>query len=211
MKRIILFLLTIIIALSFGCTSNKVSESKTIKILKEMDTDGQSGEVRDFVREWYDEIITGLGQTEISQSVKISKAVAEFRVVLEKSFYGYNYYSIKIFKDGTASFKYIVFLNENFNEGEILVDGTVDLSEDQASSLLKVIKVNKFWSIPGTHPDESMGCDGSVFFIEGHFDKNSHLISMWEPEPKHGIHKINEAFAQFSETIEENPFNQWNK
>lgn len=64
---------------------------------------------------------------------------------------------------------------EDFSKGEMMVDETVSLDEEETKQLLSAIKDNEFWTIPPVHPDERLGLDGTTVFIEGYYNK-SHLI-----------------------------------
>lgn len=209
MKRVLLVILISIMLFSFGCSSKVEYTSESIEVLETMEFGEYSDNVNDFCYQWYEEVIVGFGEDEISKSVKSLGLVAEFRVVFNMACLGYNYYSLQVYEDGTGYFKYMMHQYEDFSNGEMMVDRTVGLDEEETKQLLSAIKENDFWTIPSNHPDERLGVDGTTIFIEGYYNKKSHLIKMWEPGPKHSISKIHKAFAEFSETIEENPLNEW--
>lgn len=209
MKRVLLVILISMMLFSFGCNSKVEYNSESIEVLETMKLGESSDEVKDFIYEWYEEVIDGFEQDEISKSVKSFGSVAEFRVVLNMACLGYNYYSLQVYEDGTGNFTYMVHSYEDFSKGEMMVDETVRLDEEETKQLLDAINENDFWIIPPVHPDERMGCDGTTVFIEGYYKGKSHFIRMWEPKSKYRIYKIHKAFAEFSETIEENPLNEW--
>lgn len=156
-------------------------------------------------RKWYDSIITGLKQDPLSKTVMNKRVTAEYRVVSDVSFLGYFYYSLQVFSDGTGEFHYMVHQWEDFKEGKIVLNKKKSLNKDEVGRLTGIIAGNDFFNIPTVHPDEMLGLDGSTVFIEGYSKGKHHFISMWEPDKKYGIYKIEGAFSAFADTVAERP------
>lgn len=160
-------------------------------------------------RFWYDNMINGLKQDTIQNSVEQANAIAEYRIIYDYSFLGIMYYSLKVYDDWTGEFSFIVFNSEFFNLGTFLVNEQISLTEDETKDLIKILNDNEFWSIPTIHPDERLGLDGYTIFIEGYSSEESHLITMWQPKEKYGIYKIAEVFRDFGKTIVDNPLDEY--
>lgn len=150
-----------------------------------------------------------MNQENIQASVETSGAVTEFRVLKNFALLGYYYHSLQVYEDDTAKFTFMVYHGEYFDDGELLLDESRKLSVTEAKQLLACFEKNDFWNIPTVHPDENRGLDGCTVFIEGKSGSKTHFISMWEPETYHGINKIFSVFDKFSETIAENPFEEY--
>ena len=145
-------------------------------------------------REWYDNIIEGFKQDKLSEKTIDKNIIAEYRVVYDASFQGYDYYSFQVFADETGSFRYMVHKSEDFETGEIILNKTKSMDSDETRKLLKIIKDNDFFGIPVIQPN-NYGLDGTTIFIEGYDNAKLHFIRMWEADEKYNIYKIYKAFA----------------
>lgn len=183
MKSKLIIIATILFILIInGCAPEMPETEKTVN------PDGYSD------RSWYEEVITGFGQKDIETSAAESKAVAEYRVVENIAMFGYRYYALQVYQDGTGKFFYKEHRGEDFINGEMLADEARSLDKNYTDELLKAISDNDFWNIPVRHPDEELGLDGTTYFIEGYSGGKTHFIRMWEPDERYGIYKIYQAF-----------------
>lgn len=204
---ILLYLIILFVIIPFSncmCeNANQGMENSTNTVLNgNIDFDFERTEWN--YRKWYDEVISGLKQEDISISVANEKVTAEYRVVYNIALLGYDYYSLRVFSDGTGEFTFIIYLSEDFTKGEIILNETKCINIDGVQELLTVIQENNFFDIPTIHPDEIMGLDGTTVFIEGYENGKTHFIRMWEPDETYGIYKIHRAFADFSDSFIEN-------
>jgi len=181
------------------------SKSKTTATTENTTLDSETERVVGIYRGWYDRVIKGFKQEELSKTAAEANIDAEYRVVYNVAMQRYDYYSLRVFTDGTGEIHYMVHKSEDFQKGEIILNETKALSAAEVKSLTNVIEKNDFFNIPTIHPDEVDGCDGKTIFIEGYKDGKFYFIKMWEPDAQYGIYKIHKAFADFGDTIAERP------
>jgi hypothetical protein len=150
-------------------------------------------------KEWYGEVIEGFGQDDIFITTANEMVIAEYRVVYSYAKWGYHYYSFQVFSRGSGVFRYMVHHSQFFDSGEMILNTSFRLSDDEVENLISVIERNDFFNIPTIHPDEKTGFDGHTIFIEGYdvLEDEYNFIRMWMPEKKHGIYRIHKAFAEF--------------
>ncbi len=155
-------------------------------------------------REWYLAKVSSLGQDEIIASVKEAKAIAEYRIVVEYSLLGYNYYSLQEFEDGTGRFTFMI-VGDLYSKRP-LINESKDIDQDTVQTLRNAIRENRFWKIPTVHPDEKIAPDGWTICVEGCEAGSTHFIHMYSPGKQYGIYNLFKAFDDYSKKVAENPF-----
>jgi len=202
MKRFLLMALAILTIITVGCSAdNPVGWAQTMPT---MENDADTIRYADYCKASYDDVIAQLGQDSILESVDSSGAVAEYRVLYDMSLWGYFYFSVLVFDDGTGLFTYMQHYWQDFESGEMLVDEQRKLTRKDVKRIQNAIRVNQFWDIPTIHPAEEVGCDGRSIEIEGYEDGETHYITMWEPDENFGIYRIFLVFDAIADDIEPN-------
>lgn len=129
----------------------------------ELHTDTQ--QMIQIYRKWYDEVISGFKQDKISKSILEENVIEEYRVVYNVAYLGYDYYSLRVFSDGTGEFHYMVHKSDDFETGEIILNEKKSLDANEVLGLTNVIEANDFFNIPTIHPTELYGLDGTTVLL----------------------------------------------
>lgn len=139
---------------------------------------------------------------DIWRSMQESGAVEEYRIVMERSFVGREYYSFQVFADGTGRLTYLFFRLDAELEGDRYVsvylpeeEFRTDLTPEETTDLLGSIQKNKFYRIPVFQYSTLIGLDGETLFIEGSDGETRHLVERWCPGDREKVMKIYYSFV----------------
>lgn len=153
--------------------------------------------------ESYDSVMDGFRQKTISEDVQSSNATQEYRIVYDIAKNRYEYYSLKVFPDGTGKFQMMINEFQTFKEGSIVLDESKDLSEEEVNVLLLALQENDFGNMPTVQSKDNIGKDGRTIHIEGYQNEKTHFISVWMPSEEDGVKKIYRAFEAFGDSFKQ--------
>jgi len=156
-------------------------------------------------KEYYDDITEMVGLEKIADDVIFFKAAIEYRVSFNRSVFKNDYYTFRVFKDGTGEFYYSLRTSEGFDSAPNLTDGNRQLSKNEAKALLKSIQDNNFWTTYMPDSDIGLTMIDTIIFVEGYKNGKEHFTFVCDPDDNSSIAKLHNTFADFADIIIKTP------
>ena len=168
---------------------------RSLSILPEPDAtiDRKTKQKIQIYRDVYDYVIRKFQQEKLVKTVADENVAAEYRIATCKA-RGSEYYSIRVFSNGTGEFHYML---EWYPQRKIVTDEKKSLSVANVMILTAAIEKYDFFNIPTIRPNAGFGSsDGQMFYIEGYRDNKFHFIARPGIKPgEYGIYEIHKAFS----------------
>lgn len=127
--------------------------------------------------------------------------VSEYLIADQISLFGIDYLNLKVFSDGSGELVRKFFDSEWEEYGDMVLNKKILIGKDQVATLSGIFTKHNFWDIVSIHPDESMGLDGNVIFIEALDGSKHNFISMWSPGEDYAVRKIYDEFTEYAELL----------
>ena len=153
-------------------------------------------------RDWYDEVVEGIGVMPLADAMKEGELAESYRVLYNYAKNSYRYYALEIDARGQAGFRYIYHDSERLSAENILIDEMWTLSDGERDELLAVFSESVFWAY---EPEDEIGLDGVSIFMEGCKGRRVRFFYEWDPEGDSRCSTIGKAFIALAERKYDGP------